>query len=112
MPLSIPDLSQFSDEQLRELLAAIPVELSKRKQEERQVLLAEMREIAMARGFTLEEVIRGGSLPTAKAKHRSAPKYQHPDDSALSWTGRGRKPGWMLQLLESGHDLHDLIVKH
>lgn len=30
MPLSIPDLSQFSDEQLRELLAAIPVELSKR----------------------------------------------------------------------------------
>jgi DNA-binding protein H-NS len=37
-------------------------------------------------------------------------KFRHPKDSSLTWTGRGRKPAWVVQWLASGQPLTALVV--
>jgi DNA-binding protein H-NS len=38
------------------------------------------------------------------------PKYRHPQNSTLTWTGMGRKPKWYIKALESGYDKEDLKI--
>jgi DNA-binding protein H-NS len=51
---------------------------------------------------------------SAAAKARtgtSAPKFQHPTDRGLTWSGRGRRPRWITDALETGRTLDDLRVR-
>ncbi len=47
-----------------------------------------------------------------KARAKVKPKYRHPKDSKLTWTGRGIKPKWVQQALEGGTTLEDLLIKN
>ena len=41
-----------------------------------------------------------------------APKYCHPDQKTLTWTGRGRKPYWVVEWLASSKgSLDQLAIK-
>ena len=37
-------------------------------------------------------------------------KYRHPENGALEWTGRGRKPKWVEAWLVSGNNMESLGV--
>lgn len=39
------------------------------------------------------------------------PKYQHPENKELVWSGRGRQAKWVTEALASGKTLADLEVK-
>jgi DNA-binding protein H-NS len=39
-----------------------------------------------------------GAKPTKKV----APKYRHPDDPGIVWSGRGKTPVWLKELQEQG----------
>lgn len=93
------NLSQYSTEQLKHLLDTIPAELKRREKEIRVKLRQEFEELAKKHGFSLDELL-GESKP-AKAKGSVAPKYRHPTDASLTWTGRGRKPLWVSSLLDA-----------
>ena len=41
----------------------------------------------------------------------SAPKFQHPSNPDLTWSGRGRRPRWVTEALETGRPLDDLRVR-
>lgn len=107
-----PDLSQISVVELRELLAAIPAEIRKREAQEKKAILTEVRELAKARGYALEDLVGSGTAggDGAVAKRTVAAKYRHPEDHSLTWTGRGRKPVWLAQLLEAGSKLEDVAI--
>ena len=45
------------------------------------------------------------SKPSAKKVSGVPIKYRHPDNSDLSWTGRGKIPGWANHLLDQGGQL-------
>ncbi|MDZ7709485.1 MAG: H-NS histone family protein [Roseovarius sp.] len=38
------------------------------------------------------------------------PKYRHPENPTLTWTGMGRKPGWFIEALDAGMSKEDLKV--
>jgi len=46
-----------------------------------------------------------------KTRGKVAPKYRNPANSRETWTGRGRKPLWVVAALESGKKLQDLAIK-
>ena len=56
-----------------------------------------------------------GTRPTAgtapKTPGKVPPKYKHPRNSKLLWTGRGKKPLWVRECLEEGLTLEDLLIK-
>ncbi len=39
-----------------------------------------------------------------------APKYQHPENKDLVWSGRGRQANWVTEALANGKTLDDLLV--
>ncbi|GGG81358.1 trans-acting regulatory protein hvrA [Salipiger pallidus] len=57
-------------------------------------------------GFSLEEVVTATDSKTSKG----APKYANPADPSQTWTGRGRKPNWVIEALDSGKSIDDLAI--
>ena len=104
------DLSALSLNELRELEEQIPEEIERREALERENVLNEMRALAEARGFSLEDFL------SQKPKNQLAPvskvkvKYQHPKNPEFKWTGRGRKPQWIVAWLANNDTLDALLV--
>jgi DNA-binding protein H-NS len=46
-------------------------------------------------------------------KHRTrvAPKYRHPENPDVTWSGRGRKPQWFVDALAAGTTAGDLEIR-
>jgi DNA-binding protein H-NS len=100
------DLSKLSLEELQNLARDIETEIVTRRAAEKERVLNQMRELAAGLGMTLEEVLReerlGGSV--------AAPRYRHPDEPTLTWSGRGKRPAWVTEALASGKSLEDLAI--
>lgn len=64
--------------------------------------------MAKAAGSTLQELF---SVPkTGRAKSSVAPRYRHPDDPTLIWTGRGRMPRWLRDAVTNGHAREEFAI--
>ena len=57
-------------------------------------------------GFSLEEILAANE----KKGSKGAPKYANPADPDQTWTGRGRKPNWVVAALEEGKSMEDLAL--
>lgn len=68
----------------------------------------EIRDIAKARGVSVEEVIGTAKKPNSRSG--KPVKYQHPQDPSKTWTGLGRRPRWIVDYIASGGELQDLKV--
>lgn len=99
------DLEKLSREELVQLIsdaqkALKTVETRKRAEAKRAAELA-VKEF----GFSLDEVY------SANVKgSKGAPKYANPADASQTWTGRGRKPNWVIAALDGGKTLDDLAI--
>ncbi|MCX7162319.1 MAG: H-NS histone family protein [Rhodocyclales bacterium] len=98
--------------ELNQLLKDLPAEIRRREAAERKAVVAEMRSLAAARGFDYDALIGGVEVlaPARKPLKPVAIKYRHPQDAALTWTGRGRKPLWVVQWVASGKTLEALAI--
>lgn len=123
------DLKQLTDPQLKSLRKSIDALLVERRREERskERLLAKIRKLAQSQGLSLEDVLAAkapaGRRPRKKAAKkktthagakrgtRAKARYRNPANRRETWTGRGRKPAWVLAHLDQGGALDDLAVK-
>lgn len=48
---------------------------------------------------------------TAAPKVKGVPKYRSSIDSSLTWTGKGRKPAWVVTYIDNGGELESLLIK-
>ncbi len=53
----------------------------------------------------------GGKKPSSRAGIKVPIKYQHPTQSHLSWTGRGKTPAWVSELKAAGELDKALVQK-
>lgn len=100
------DLSKLSIEELQTLAQDIETEIVTRRAAEKERVLNQMRELAASLGMTLEELVRGERGVGAAAP----PRYRHPDNPGLTWSGRGKRPTWVNEALASGKTLDDLAA--
>ncbi len=107
------DLSKLSVPELRDLQQQIPAELKRREAQEKVQILNEVRAFSKARGYSIEELLgKDAKLKEPKVKVAGGKvkvKYRHPENAALEWTGRGRKPKWVEAWLATG-TLESLLV--
>lgn len=108
------DLSKLSIEELETLVKDAQAEITARREAERERVLGQMRELAASLGLTLEDVVRmergKGAGKGGGAAAAVAPKYRHPSDPNLTWSGRGKRPAWIAEALAAGKSLEDLAV--
>ena len=92
------DLNKLSLKQLKahrkEVDAAIAQFEARKRKEAKKALEA----VAKKHGMSLDDII--GTKKRKKAK--SPPKYRSPDNAAVTWSGRGRQPGWFKAAMAKG----------
>ena len=103
------DLENMEMEELKKLRKDIDKAIDTYEQRQKAEARKELEEHAKALGFRLEELVSDKS--TKKTKKPVAPKYQHPENPSLTWSGRGRKPKFVLEHLDNGGSLDDLLIK-
>ncbi|MGC8201081.1 H-NS family nucleoid-associated regulatory protein [Aliiroseovarius sp. PTFE2010] len=95
--------------ELAELEAAI---VQRKKEIEKERLANAAKDITAAlatHGVSLDEVLP--LLGKRAGKSTKAPaKYRNPDDATQTWTGRGRKPNWIVEALAKGKSLDDFAI--
>ncbi len=103
--MSLPDISKLSFDQLGELIKAATKRQANKKQQEKSALLETFKQQAKAKGMTLDEILGGKSV------RKPVPaKYRNPDDASQTWTGRGRKPLWVVDALANGASMNSLEI--
>ncbi|MBM3611591.1 MAG: H-NS histone family protein [Alphaproteobacteria bacterium] len=101
------NLDKMSLAELKDLKGRVARAIDSFNDRRKREILAELEEMARARGYTLAEL---NSLKAARKRSASAPKYANPANPAETWTGRGRKPGWFVAAIASGKSPHDLAI--
>jgi DNA-binding protein H-NS len=87
-------LEKMTVKELRDLKTRIDMAISARQSKDRTELKQKMMALAEEAGLSLDDVL-GGTRRGGRGKGSVAVKYRHPDDSSLTWTGRGRRPRWL-----------------
>ena len=89
--LSLSELKKMQ----KDVAKAISTYQDRQKAEARAKVEAFARDL----GYSLAELV-GAETKTARAP--VAAKYRHPENPALTWSGRGRRPQWFVEALDAG----------
>lgn len=112
-PLLLPEL--------RELVTQATALIAEREKSEKVALAEEIKTLAIARGVAVADLLPLlGSAPgrsdgepaekASKARGTVPPKYRDPSEPSNTWTGRGRKPKWVLEREAEGKTLESMLI--
>ena len=102
------DLDALSLKELKKLQGDVAKAISTYEDRMKKEALAELEAKAREMGFSLGELL--GGVKGKRSAGGVAPKYAHPENPSVTWTGRGRKPKWVVEALEAGKSLEDLAI--
>jgi DNA-binding protein H-NS len=100
------DLEKMSIEELKSLKAMIDHTIERRREENRAEVKKKIAMIAEEHGFSVDELMGRGK----GKKGTSAAKFRNPANPAQTWTGRGRKPQWLIEGLAAGAKLEQFQI--
>ncbi|MFV0245883.1 MAG: H-NS family nucleoid-associated regulatory protein [Qingshengfaniella sp.] len=93
--------------ELKDLKKAVSKAIETYEDRQRQEARAAVEAKAREMGFSLNDLVQ----PTRKsAKRVNPPKYRHPDAPDLTWSGRGRQPAWIKDILSNGGNLTEYLI--
>lgn len=92
-------------------LAELEAKVAKVKVQARERAKAETKDkidrILDATGFSIGEIY---GFSKGRGRGKAAAKYANPDDRSQTWTGRGRKPNWLVAKLKKGAKQDDFAI--
>ena len=101
------DINDLSLKELKDLQSQVAKAISSFEDRKRKEAIAELEEIARAKGFSLAD-LAGVTVPRKRSP--AVAKYANPDDSSDTWYGRGRKPRWFNEALAAGKTPEELSL--
>lgn len=93
---------------MQALARDIEQEVIARREADRERVLAQMRELAGSLGMTLEDLLKQERGRERARVPATSVRFRHPENNALTWSGRGKRPQWIVEWLASGRTLDDL----
>ena len=93
------NLEAMSPKELRQLQKDLAKAISTYEDRHKAEARTKLEAIAKEMGYSLADLI-GDKGKTTRAP--AAAKYRQPENAALTWSGRGRKPQWFVEALEAG----------
>lgn len=100
--------SELSVSELQEAINKAQNALDEKKDAEKATLKAEILELVKSRGFSMEELF--GFEGKGKKKAKVAVTHQDPKNPSHTWSGRGRKPKWLVEAIENGAKIEDFVI--
>lgn len=109
------NLKGMSRKELEKLKANIDKALEKISVSEMKAARSAAEKAAKSYGFSLDDIMEAPA-PTKIRKPRKAAanvgvaRYKNPEDASQTWTGKGRRPKWVIAAQEAGKSLDDLAI--
>jgi DNA-binding protein H-NS len=104
------DLKSMSLDELKSLRGKVDRAISDFAENKKRKALAELEEKARELGYPLADLLAmSGMRKRGGAKAAGTVKYRHPENAALTWSGRGRHPRWFDEALAAGKSDADLL---
>jgi DNA-binding protein H-NS len=101
------DLEALSLNELKKMQKDIAKAISTFEDRRKAEARAKVEAFARDLGYSLAELV-GADTKTSRAP--AAAKYRHPENPALTWSGRGRKPQWFAEALSAGKTAEDMAI--
>ncbi|VDC33821.1 H-NS histone family protein [Pseudogemmobacter humi] len=101
------NLDTFSLAELKQLERSVTKAITSFEERSKAAARAKVDELARELGYSFEEL---ADAAPARKRSPSVAKYRHPENAALTWSGRGRKPGWISQALAAGKSLDEFAI--
>jgi len=104
------NLEKMSYKELLELQDEIATAIVHRREGERSEMKRKIEELVTTSGFAVDDLFgkaRRGGRRGAVAQV----KYRNPKDSTQTWTGRGRKPNWLVEAVAKGQKMETFLVE-
>ena len=94
-------LDKMSYAELLKLQERIEAAIAAKRVEDAASTKEALRAMAEKAGFSLNDLFgkRGAKKASGEAK------YRNPKDTSQTWTGRGRKPNWLVDAVKKGAKL-------
>ncbi len=103
--MAVVNVDKMSLKDLLDLEAKVQKAIAAARDRERADVKRAMAALAEKRGFSVNELFGGrGRGKTSVAK------YANPANRAETWTGRGRKPNWLVAKLKKGAKMEDFAI--
>lgn len=102
------DYQNLSVNELHSVIENAEKALKNKLVNHRKEVIAQMKELAASIDVVIE--ISDSDKKSARKGMKVAPKYQHPSQPELVWTGRGMKPKWLRALIDEGRDLSEFAI--
>ena len=99
------NLDDYSKDELKKLKGDVDKALKTIDQRRKAEAKRAAETAAKEYGFSLDDLVVDGGKGS-----KGLPKYKNPLDPSQTWTGRGRKPNWVISALENGQTLDDLKI--
>jgi DNA-binding protein H-NS len=106
--VATPNVDKMTLKDLIELDLKVQKALGAAKERERTELKHKIAALAEDSGFSVSELF--GGRGAAKGKSSGIAKYKNPDNHSETWTGRGRKPNWLVAKLGKGSKMADFEI--
>lgn len=96
------NVDKLSLKELVNLEGKLQSAISEARSRERSALKKKMADLAETHGFSVLELFGNGR---GIKKSVGVAKYANPDNKSDTWSGRGRKPNWLVGRLKKGASL-------
>ena len=103
---TINGLDKMSYAELLKLQERIEAAIAEKRVEDAATTKDALRAMAEKAGFNINDLFgRRGS-----SKGSGVAKYRNPKDSSQTWTGRGRKPNWLVDAVKKGAKIDSFAI--
>jgi DNA-binding protein H-NS len=106
------DLEALTIPQLEALIEQAHDLIDSKQKEAVTSARAEIQKIASTVGMSVEELLGlQAGKKALKEKKSVAVKYRNPKDHTQTWSGRGKQPRWLQEVLKQGGTLENFLAK-
>ena len=102
---TINGLDKMSYAELVKLQQRVEAAIAEKRVEDAAATKEQLRAMAEKAGFSLNDLFgKRGKKGSGQAK------YRNPKDTSQTWTGRGRKPNWLVDAVKKGLKLDSFKI--
>ncbi|HST44298.1 MAG TPA: H-NS histone family protein [Luteimonas sp.] len=122
------DVNTLSQKELAALInQAKKRQTTLKKRKPASTVRARLTALARAEGYTVSELFGGGASPAPRAASprstpaktarkgrklgKVEPKYRNPANAAETWTGRGKQPRWLAEMVRNGQKADEFLIQ-
>ncbi|MGA7117613.1 MAG: H-NS histone family protein [Hyphomicrobium sp.] len=102
------NVDRMSLKEINDLEAKIAKAKSAAREKAKSDLKDRIDRLVEGSGFTVAELY--GFAARGRGRSKSAAKYANPENKTETWTGRGRKPNWLVARLKKGAKIDDFAI--